>query len=104
MDDPDQLRLKGAKINEVAASIRRLASSEVQGSDLLVALQTTLGAEVAASVVRRNPNAGPDSQLYVIDQMLDAIAPGVREAAYTEANLPEPQPYGDRELTEEEFV
>ncbi len=94
---------KGAKINEVAASVRRLASSEVQGSDLLVALQTALGAEVAASIVRRNPNAGADSKLYIIDQVLDGIAPGVREAAYIAADLPDPQPHRDRELTEEEF-
>jgi hypothetical protein len=81
-----------------------LASSKLQGSQLLVALQTALGAEVAASVVRKHPNDGADSQLYIIDQILDGIAPGVREAAYIEANLPDPQPYGDRELTAEEFV
>ena len=43
---------KGAKINEVAASVRHLASSKLQGSELLAALQTALGDEVAASVVR----------------------------------------------------
>ena len=41
--------------------------------------------------------------MYTIDQVLDGIGPGVRDAAYIEANLPDPQPYGERELTEEEF-
>jgi hypothetical protein len=95
---------KGAKINEVAASVRHLASSKLQGSELLAALQTALGAEVAASVVREHPNDGPDTQLYIIDQILDGIAPGVREAAYIAADLPDPRPCGNRELTAEEFV
>ena len=50
-----------------------------------------------------NPNAGANSRLYIIDQVLDGIAPGVREAAYIAADLPDLQPYGDQELTEEEF-
>jgi hypothetical protein len=95
---------KGAKINEVAATVRHLASSKLQGSELLAALQTALGAEIAASVVQKHPNDGPDTQLYIIDQILDGIASGVREAAYIAADLPDPQPYGDRELTAEEFV
>lgn len=92
------------KINEVAASVRQLAGSQLRGSDLLVALQTALGAEVAASVFQKHPKPGADTQLYLIDQILDAIAPGVREAAYIAADLPDPQPRGDRELTAEEFI
>ena len=38
---------KGAKINEVARSVRHLAGAELQGNDLIAALQTALGAEVA---------------------------------------------------------
>jgi hypothetical protein len=95
---------KGAKINEVAASVRHLASIKLQGIQLLVALQTALGAEVAAQVVREHPNDGADTQLCIIDQILDGVAPGVREAAYIAADLPDPQPRGDRELTAEEFV
>ncbi len=97
--DPDT----GAKINELADQLRRMATGKLQGSEVLVALQTALGAEIAATTARRNANAGPDSLRYIMDQLIDAISPGVREAAYIAADLPEPEPYGDSDLTEEEF-
>jgi hypothetical protein len=74
-------------------------------SDAIVALQTALGKEIAAHVLRRNPTFLPDQKLRYLDQMLDAICPGVREAAYIEADLPSPpQNEEGRDLTEDEFV
>jgi hypothetical protein len=47
----------------------------------------------------------PDQKLHVLDQMLDAICPGVREEAYKAADLPSPsQNEEGRDLTDDEFV
>jgi hypothetical protein len=71
---------------------------------LAAALLTALGNEVAARVLQRNPSFSPDKKLYVIDEMLNEVCPGVREAVYMAANLPAPAPYDDgRDLTSEEF-
>jgi hypothetical protein len=100
--DPDAFD-KGAGLNRLAAELRRVASKEVNGPAPVTALQTALGHEVVAMVMRRNPHLSPDQMQHVIDQVLDTIGPGVREAAYIAANLPEPQYDEDKELTEEEF-
>jgi hypothetical protein len=94
----------GAKINKQADELRRVAAKELTGPDVVVALQTALGGEVAAIVLRRNASFSPDQKLYVIDQWLDRVCPGVREAAYVAADLPSP-PQNDegKELTTEEF-
>ena len=94
---------RGAKINDVSGQLRRLASSELEGTDVVAALQTAFGAEIAALIARQNPNAGPESLRYIMDQLLDAVREGLREATYTAANLPVPEPYGERDLTEQEF-
>ena len=73
---------KGAKINDVSGQLRRLASTELEGSDVVAALQAALGAEIAALTARRNPNAGPDTLRYITDQLLDAVREGLREATY----------------------
>ena len=49
---------KGAKINDVSGQLRRLASTELEGSDVVAALQAALGAEIAALTARRNPTLG----------------------------------------------
>jgi hypothetical protein len=95
---------KGAKLNRWADELRRVAAKELTGSDIAVALQTALGNEVAARVLRRNPSFSPDQKQYAIDEVLNAVCPGVREAAYIAANLPEPNQFDDgRDLTSEEF-
>jgi hypothetical protein len=95
---------KGAKINRWVDELRRVAAKELTGSEVVAALQTALGDEVAHSVLQRNPNSSPDQKRYVLDEVLNAVWPGVREAAYMEANLPAPDPYDEeRELTSEEF-
>jgi hypothetical protein len=95
---------KGAKINRWADELRRVAAKELTGSEVVAALQTALGNEVARSVLQRNPNFSPDQKRYVIDEVLNAVCPGVREAAYMAANLPAPAPYDEeRQLTSEEF-
>jgi hypothetical protein len=70
----------------------------------MTALQTALGDQVAAIALRRQ-NFSPDQKLYVIDQMLDALCPGVRDAAYMAADLPTPplNEEGKEDLTEQEF-
>lgn len=65
---------KGARINRQAAELRRLAAKELTGSDVMAALLTALGNEVAATVLRRNPSYLPDQTLHVIDQLLDAVS------------------------------
>jgi hypothetical protein len=94
---------KDAKINDIARRLRWLASTELEGGDVVAALQTALGTEIAALTARRNPAAGPDSLQYIMDQMLDAMHQALREAAYIAADLPAPVPYEDGRLTEEEF-
>jgi|tagenome__1003787_1003787.scaffolds.fasta_scaffold20962038_2 hypothetical protein len=96
---------KGERINRRADELRRLAGSgDFSGSDVIVTLQTALGNEIAASTLQRNPTFSPDQKQYVIDQVLDAVGPGVREAAYIAANLPSVPPHDEaRDLTEEEF-
>jgi hypothetical protein len=94
---------RGAAINKVADQLRHVASDSLQGSDVVAAIQTALGAEIATMIAQRNPNAGPESLRYIMDQVLDGIPDGLREAVYMTANLPPPGPYGDRELTEQEF-
>jgi hypothetical protein len=80
------------------------ASGDLTGSVVIAALQTALGNEIAASTLQRNPTFSPDEKLYVLDQVLDAVGPGVREAAYIAANLPVVPPHDEeRDLTEEEF-
>jgi len=94
---------RGAKINDVSGQLRRLASTELEGSDVVAALQTALGAEITALTARQNPNAGSDTLRYIMDQLLDAVREGLREATSIAANLPVPEPYGEGELTEQEF-
>jgi hypothetical protein len=79
-------------------------SAQLTDADTITALQTALGGELAAHALRRNPNFSPEQKLYFLDQMLDGVAPGVREAAYIEADLPAPpqNPEGN-DLTEEQF-
>jgi hypothetical protein len=101
--DPDAFD-KGAKINRQANELRCFAAKELTGSDVVVALQTALGNEIAANAIHRNPNFSPDQKLYVIDQLLDGVCPGVREAAYMAADLPSrPQNDEGKDLTSEEF-
>jgi hypothetical protein len=95
---------RGAKINRWVDELRRVAAKKLTGSDIAVALQTALGNEVAAQVLRENPNYSPDQKRYVIDEVLNAVCPGVRKAAYMEANLPDPPSFDEgRDLTSEEF-
>ena len=103
--DPDAFD-KGEKINRCADQLRRLAVSQTSTeSCAFVALQTALGNEIAASVLRRYPNFLPDQKLHVLDQLLDTIGPGVREAAYMAADLPSPpQNEEGRDLTDDEFA
>jgi hypothetical protein len=93
---------KGARINDLAGQLRGMVS-KLERSDAVLALQTALGAEIAAMTARRNPNAGPDTLRYFMNQLPARMPEGLREAAYIEADLPPPQHYGDRDLTEEEF-
>jgi hypothetical protein len=84
--------------------LRRIAAKELTGSEVAAALLTALGHEVAARVLQRNPSFSPAKKLYVMDEMLNEVCPGVREAAYMAADLPAPAPYDDgRDLTSEEF-
>ena len=94
---------RDSMINDIADHLRRMASAKLQASDVVAALQTALGAEIAALIERQNPNAGPDSLRYIMEQVFGTIVHGVREAAYTAADLPEPETYVERNLTEEEF-
>ena len=102
--DPEGFDL-AAEINRKAEELRRVAAKDSsRWSDGVVALQTALGSEVAAEVLRGNPGFSRDQMLYTMDQILDRICPGVREAAYIAANLPvPPQVWADRDLTTEEF-
>ena len=60
---------KGEKINRCADELRRLAVSQTSTeSDAIVALQTALGKEIAAHVLRRNPTFLPDQKLHYLDQ------------------------------------
>jgi hypothetical protein len=97
---------KGETINRCASKLRCLAMSQTStSSDAIIALQTALGNEIAATALRGNPNFLPDQKLYKLDQMLDAIGPGVREAAYIAADLPSPpQNEEGRDLTGDEFT
>jgi hypothetical protein len=100
-DDPED---KGAKIIRKADELRRISAKESTESEALVALQTALGKEVVAQVLRKNPSYSPDEKRHMIDEMLNALCPGVREAAYIAANLPDPAPFDEgRDLTSEEF-
>ena len=95
---------KGAKINRWADELRRVAAKELTGSEVAAALQTALGNEIAAVVLRRNPSFSPDQTQYAMDEVLNGVCPGVREAAYMAANLPEPNSYDEGgDLTSEEF-
>jgi hypothetical protein len=95
---------KGEKINRRADELRRVATRDLGESESVTSLQTALGSEVAAQIARRNPHFSPDQKLYTIDQVLDEVCPGVRDAAYRAADLPEPQRHEDgKELTEHEF-
>jgi hypothetical protein len=95
---------KGAKINRQADELRRNAAKKLTGSDLLIALQTALGNEVAETVLQSKQIFSADQKQYVLDQVLDAICPGVREAAYIAADLPKPSRHEEgRNLTDDEF-
>jgi hypothetical protein len=102
-ENPDTLD-RGAKIIRQADELRRDAAKKFMGFDVIVALQTALGGEVAAMALRKDPSFSPDQKLYLLDQILDGVCPGVRKAAYVAANLP-PPPQNDegKELTNEEF-
>jgi hypothetical protein len=96
---------KGEKINQWARELQRVAKTELAGSEVVVALQTALGNEIADMAIRRNPNSLPGQKLHVIDQVLDGSLPGVREAAYIAADLPSPPQYEDeKDLTHEELT
>jgi hypothetical protein len=72
---------RGAKINGLACELRQVATStQLTASDIIAALQIALGGEIAANVLRRNPSFSPDQKLYTIDQLLDGVSPGLREA------------------------
>jgi hypothetical protein len=95
---------RGAGINRCAGELRRIAAKELTGADIVAALQTALGNEIAANAINRNPSFSPEQKLYVIDQLLDGVCPGVREAAYMAADLPSPPPNDEgKNLTSEEF-
>jgi hypothetical protein len=101
--DPDAFD-RGEKINQVADELRRVTTKELTGSDVVVALQDAMAAEIADMVVRRNPSFSPDQKRYVIDQVLDGVCPGLRKAAYLAADLPAPRQRDRTEkLTTEEF-
>jgi hypothetical protein len=100
-ENPDALD-RGAKIIRQADELRRDAAKT--GFDVIVALQTALGGEVAAMALRREPSFSPDQKLYLLDQILDGVCPGVRKAAYVAANLPPPPQHDEgNDLTSEEF-
>jgi hypothetical protein len=84
----------GAQVNRKARELQRVAakeSSEPDHSFAVTALHIALGNEIAALVARRNPNLSPDQKRQMINQVLDTVCPaGVREAAYSAANLPMP--------------
>jgi hypothetical protein len=95
---------RGAAINRLARELRRVATKELTGSDVLAALQTALGDEITARVLQRNPSFSPDQKKHVIDQVLDSVCPGVREAAYMAADLPAPTQHNEsEELTNDDF-
>jgi hypothetical protein len=95
---------RGAEIIRQAGELRRDAAKKLTGFDVIVALQTALGGEVAAMALRRDPSFSPDQKLYVLDQILDGVCPGVRKAAYVAAKLPPPPQNAEgKELTNEEF-
>jgi len=95
---------RGGRINRQAADLQRLAGKELTGTDVVIALQTALGHEIADSTRRRNPQFSPEQMRHVIDQTLDAVIPGVREAAYIAADLPSPPESIEGEgLSEEQF-
>jgi hypothetical protein len=82
---------RGERINGVARELRRVATSrQLPDSDMIAALQTALGGELAALTLRKNPTWSPDQKRYFLDQILDTVDPNVRAAAYREADLPAP--------------
>ncbi len=83
-------------LNRWAKELQRVAAKELTESEVAVALQTALGNEVAARVLRKNPSSSPDQKQYILDEALNAICPGVREAAYIAANLPTPPEHNER--------
>jgi hypothetical protein len=76
---------KGARINQCADELRRLPTlrelASISLGHAIAALQTALGNEVAATVLERNPNFSADQKQYVIDEILDEVRPGLRQAA-----------------------
>jgi hypothetical protein len=94
---------RGAKVNQHADELRRVANKQLRGADVLTALLTALGAEIADGALRRNPTFSPDQVQHVIDQVLDAVCPGVREAAYRTANLEPSGPFEEESLSPEQF-
>jgi hypothetical protein len=66
---------KGAEINKCARELRRIAmSTQSTEAEAITALQTALGGEIAATVLRRNPTFSPDQNLHALDQVLDGVA------------------------------
>lgn len=84
----------GAKINRRARELQRAAGEGLNDGEIVSALGTALGNQVA-SMVKKQPNLS-------IDEMLELVCRGVHEAAYIDSNLP-PKNY-DRELTSDEFA
>jgi hypothetical protein len=81
---------KGEKINRKAGELQRIAAKGLPEDHAVTALQTALGNEITALVARRNPTSSADQKRQVIDETIDVVCPGVREAAYIAANLPAP--------------
>lgn len=95
---------KGARINGRAVDLQRVASRQLEDGEALVALQTALGNHIAVIVARRNPEFPPDQNQHMIDETVDAVCVGLRDATYLAADLPSVQPdAGGRDLTDEEF-
>jgi hypothetical protein len=87
---------KGAKINERASQLQRVAADGLSAADAVAALETALGNEIC-SMVERQPGLSKN-------EILDIVCKGVRDAAqdFTGAALPN-RVEEVRELTDEEF-
>jgi hypothetical protein len=94
---------RSEKILRCVDELRRVAASRgLAESEVVTALQTALGCEIAFGVRQRTHS--PDQTKYVLDQVLDDIVPVVRETAYVAAHLPVPLEYEDgKQLTGDEL-
>jgi hypothetical protein len=86
---------RGARINQRAVELQRIAVKGMTESDALTALGTALGSEIAGMVARRPALS--------MEEMLAMVCDGVREQSYIAAGLPTDNSDA-RELTEEEFA